>query len=123
MFKLEDYDMVLRCLKKLQGFELQDIPYTTRVVVQKFSQCVGNQWVPSVEGHCSDEQVNELLGRLPKKLLNALHPFQLEGVRFGLRRGGRCLIADEMGLGKTIQVRSCVILGSAFHRTVYYCMS
>nr|XP_010936358.1 DNA annealing helicase and endonuclease ZRANB3 isoform X1 [Elaeis guineensis] len=103
VFKLEDYGMVLRCLKKLQGVDLQDIPYTTRIVVQKFSQCVGNHWVPSVEGHYSDEQVDELLGRLPKKLLDALHPFQLDGVKFGLRRGGRCLIADEMGLGKTIQ--------------------
>lgn len=37
-------------------------------------------------------------------LLDALMPFQLEGVRFGLQRGGRCLIADEMGLGKTLQV-------------------
>lgn len=37
-------------------------------------------------------------------LLNSLLPFQLDGVRFGLQRGGRCLIADEMGLGKTLQV-------------------
>jgi SNF2 family DNA or RNA helicase len=33
----------------------------------------------------------------------ALLPFQREGVRFGLERGGRCLIADEMGVGKTVQ--------------------
>ncbi|KAJ6422457.1 hypothetical protein OIU84_027422 [Salix udensis] len=40
---------------------------------------------------------------LPRKLLDALLPFQLHGLRFGLRRGGRSLIADEMGLGKTLQ--------------------
>jgi len=37
--------------------------------------------------------------RLPAGLL----PYQLEGVRFGTSRGGRCLIGDEMGLGKTLQ--------------------
>eukprot|EP00879_Flechtneria_rotunda_P033580 GHRR01037205.1.p1 GENE.GHRR01037205.1~~GHRR01037205.1.p1 ORF type:complete len:626 (+),score=250.64 GHRR01037205.1:205-2082(+) len=30
-------------------------------------------------------------------------PFQREGVKFGLRAGGRVLIGDEMGLGKTVQ--------------------
>eukprot|EP00927_Polykrikos_kofoidii_P055896 TRINITY_DN50082_c0_g1_i1.p1 TRINITY_DN50082_c0_g1~~TRINITY_DN50082_c0_g1_i1.p1 ORF type:complete len:744 (-),score=119.89 TRINITY_DN50082_c0_g1_i1:433-2433(-) len=33
-------------------------------------------------------------------------PFQKEGIRFGLSRGGRCLLADEMGLGKTVQALS-----------------
>ncbi|XP_072981422.1 uncharacterized protein [Typha angustifolia] len=103
IYKLVDYELVIKCLKKLTGVELQDIPYTTRVVVEKFSQCVGDNWVPLMEGHYSDEQVDELFGRLPKSLRDALLPFQLEGVKFGLRRGGRCLIADEMGLGKTLQ--------------------
>ncbi|RZS19141.1 hypothetical protein BHM03_00051521 [Ensete ventricosum] len=104
VFKLSDYDLVLRCVKKLAVVELQEIPYTTRLVVEKFSQSVGTWWVPCMEGHYTEEQVDELLGKLPKSLRNALLPFQLEGVRFALRRGGRCLIADEMGLGKTIQV-------------------
>ncbi|THU59325.1 hypothetical protein C4D60_Mb07t00970 [Musa balbisiana] len=110
VFKLSDYDSVLRCIKKLAVVELQEIPYTTRLVVEKFSQSVGSWWVPCMEGHCTEEQVDELLGKLPRSLRNALLPFQLEGVRFALRRGGRCLIADEMGLGKTIQaisVASC----------------
>ncbi|CAL5083902.1 unnamed protein product [Urochloa decumbens] len=51
----------------------------------------------------SDEEVDELLKKLPQQVKDALLPFQLEGVRFGLRRRGRCLIADEMGLGKTLQ--------------------
>ena len=34
--------------------------------------------------------------------------FQREGVRFGVRHGGRCLLADEMGLGKTVQVRQAI---------------
>ncbi|XP_042463394.1 DNA annealing helicase and endonuclease ZRANB3-like isoform X2 [Zingiber officinale] len=103
VFKLLDYDLVSRCIKKLAVVELQEIPYTTRLVVKKFSQSVGIQWTPCMEGHHSEEQVDELLVKLPKTLRDSLLPFQLEGVRFALQRGGRCLIADEMGLGKTIQ--------------------
>ncbi|CAN1247690.1 DNA annealing helicase and endonuclease ZRANB3, partial [Linum perenne] len=47
---------------------------------------------------------DEAIAKLPKKLLDVLLPFQVDGLRFGLQRGGRCLIADEMGLGKTLQV-------------------
>ncbi|PSS07955.1 Endonuclease [Actinidia chinensis var. chinensis] len=59
--------------------------------------------MPCRPEHLSDEKVDEFLKKLLKTLLDALMPFQLEGVRFGLQRGGRCLIADEMGLGKTLQ--------------------
>ena len=55
-------------------------------------------------GTLVDDMVDELIGKLPKMLVDALLPFQLHGVNFGLQRGGRCLIADEMGLGKTLQV-------------------
>ncbi|ELR17128.1 helicase, putative [Acanthamoeba castellanii str. Neff] len=43
------------------------------------------------------------LDKIPVGLLNALYPFQREGVMFALQRNGRALIADEMGLGKTLQ--------------------
>lgn len=36
-------------------------------------------------------------------LWDNLMPFQREGVRYALERGGRILLADDMGLGKTIQ--------------------
>lgn len=36
-------------------------------------------------------------------LADRMRPFQREGVKFGLRAGGRLLIGDEMGLGKTVQ--------------------
>jgi hypothetical protein len=34
---------------------------------------------------------------LPPQILDKLLPFQLEGVRFVVRRGGRALLGDEMG--------------------------
>lgn len=39
-----------------------------------------------------------------KSFSDKLLPFQHEGLKFGLLRGGRVLIADEMGVGKTLQV-------------------
>jgi SWI/SNF-related matrix-associated actin-dependent regulator 1 of chromatin subfamily A len=39
-----------------------------------------------------------------------LFPFQIEGVKFTEKSGGRCLIGDEMGLGKTIQALATLIL-------------
>ncbi|KQK15412.1 DNA annealing helicase and endonuclease ZRANB3 [Brachypodium distachyon] len=92
VFKLVHYELVLKCLKKLPGIVVQDIPYRTRRAVQN----CGTNWA-------SDKEVNDLLTKLPDHLRDALLPFQLEGVKFGLRRRGRCLIADEMGLGKTLQ--------------------
>ncbi|GAB4813573.1 hypothetical protein N2152v2_000619 [Parachlorella kessleri] len=48
-------------------------------------------------------EVERRYGRLPPFLEAALMPFQREGVRFGLRCGGKCMLADEMGVGKTVQ--------------------
>ncbi|KAG8079874.1 hypothetical protein GUJ93_ZPchr0007g4194 [Zizania palustris] len=96
VFKLMDHELVLKCLKKLPGIVVEDIPYKTRNVINSLPKFFGENWA-------SDKEVDELLTKLPQHLRDALLPFQLEGVRFGLRRRGRCLIADEMGLGKTLQ--------------------
>lgn len=106
VYNLQDYETVSNFLKKLDGLHLQEIPYKTRKVVENFSASVGHRWIPCLPHHLSDDEVNQLIGKLPRMLKEGLLPFQLEGVRFGLQRGGRCLIADEMGLGKTLQVIS-----------------
>ncbi|CAM9678936.1 unnamed protein product, partial [Ectocarpus sp. 12 AP-2014] len=49
------------------------------------------------------EACEVLLYTLPVGLRETLLPFQRDGVLYGLRRRGRCLIADEMGTGKTLQ--------------------
>lgn len=110
VFKLTDYDAVVKSLK-MEHIDYKDIPYVTRRAVSILSRpYVEGRWEPCRPEHLSDEKVDELMGKLPKFLSEVLLPFQVEGVKFGLRRGGRCLVADEMGLGKTLQaiaIASC----------------
>ncbi|KAL5746769.1 hypothetical protein ACOSQ2_024066 [Xanthoceras sorbifolium] len=114
VYKLRDYNAVLTCLKNSNDIEVEGIPWVTLNVVEKLSHSfVTGRWNPCRPEHLSDEIVDEMIGKLPKRLLDVLLPFQLDGVRYALRRGGRCLIADEMGLGKTLQaiaIAGCFIL-------------
>ncbi|XP_076954030.1 uncharacterized protein LOC143628281 [Bidens hawaiensis] len=110
VFHLKDYDAVVKALKT-ERIEYEDIPYVTRRAVSVLSRAyVEGRWEPCRPEHLSEQKVDELMGGLSKSLLEVMLPFQIEGVKFGLRRGGRCLIADEMGLGKTLQaiaIASC----------------
>ncbi|XP_019200029.1 PREDICTED: DNA annealing helicase and endonuclease ZRANB3 isoform X3 [Ipomoea nil] len=104
VYKLPDYEAVLRSIKSCKDIECEEIPWGTLNVVERLSHSFNaGRWIPCRPEHLPDEKVDELISELPKTLLDTLLPFQLEGIRFGLRRGGRCLIADEMGLGKTLQ--------------------
>jgi SNF2 family DNA or RNA helicase len=101
VFKLAEYRSVLKLLKA--EIEVEEIPWNTFNVVEKLSHLEG-RWNPVRPEHLSDDGVDGLIRKLPKSLLDVLLQFQMDGLRFALRRGGRCLIADEMGLGKTLQV-------------------
>lgn len=59
-------------------------------------------------GDLGDLGVEAAYERIPETLRDAMFPFQREGVKFGLARGGRVLIGDQMGLGKTIQALALV---------------
>ena len=50
-----------------------------------------------------EDACRQLYRRIPKGLRETLEAFQVDSVRFALRRGGRVLLADEMGLGKSLQ--------------------
>lgn len=105
VYKLRDYDAVIRCLKGFKSVVYEEIPWGTFNVIEKLSHSfIMGKWIPCRPEHFPDDKVDELFGKLPRKILDTLLPFQVDGVKFGLRRGGRCLIADEMGLGKTLQV-------------------
>ncbi|KAJ0973831.1 hypothetical protein J5N97_015796 [Dioscorea zingiberensis] len=76
---LKDYELVVNCLKKIPRVQLQDVPFRTRSVIEKFSCCIHDHWEPCVDGHCSDDKVDELLKALPISLRDALLPYQRDG--------------------------------------------
>lgn len=53
----------------------------------------------------AERRVTQFLDTLPQDLRerSPVLPYQLQGIAFGLHRGGRVLFGDEMGLGKTLQ--------------------
>ena len=54
---------------------------------------------------------------LPAGLRRTLLPFQRDGVLFGLRRKGRCIIADEMGTGKVwSEINTVFVFGGVLSR-------
>lgn len=56
-----------------------------------------------VNGSTANDKEIDLTEKLDEEMIKKMFPFQREGVKFGIRRQGRCMIADEMGLGKTVQ--------------------
>lgn len=107
VFKLAEYRAVLKQLKAAAAAEVllvEEIPWATFNVVECLSRSfAAGRWAPVRPEHLPDDEVDRLIGRLPRTLLERLLPFQHDGLRFALRRGARCLIADDMGLGKTLQ--------------------
>ncbi|XP_061358893.1 uncharacterized protein LOC133303060 isoform X2 [Gastrolobium bilobum] len=107
VYKLADYCAVvkrLKCVAAGEMMQVEEIPWATFSVVERLSHSfVAGRWEPVRPEHLSEEKVDELIEKLPKTLLDALLPFQMDGLKFALRRGARCLIADDMGLGKTLQ--------------------
>lgn len=51
----------------------------------------------------SNQSDGELVLNIENSLMDTLLPFQLEGIKFVIKHGGKALIGDEMGSGKTIQ--------------------
>ena len=75
---------------KLQAAKLTDghASFVPRWVLESYLGQVAEVSVAEVEAG---------VARMPPPLRQSLLPFQLEGVRFGLRHASRCLIGDEMG--------------------------
>jgi SWI/SNF-related matrix-associated actin-dependent regulator 1 of chromatin subfamily A len=94
---LSDYKNLIEQLKQLDGggivLDAESVP--TRVVSFIISE--------------QKDQPVDLSERLPHHFIENLFPFQREGIKFAIRRNGRCIIADDMGLGKTVQA-----LGAAY---------
>ncbi|GAX84585.1 hypothetical protein CEUSTIGMA_g12006.t1 [Chlamydomonas eustigma] len=94
----------------LSSYELVEAKLKSfkRNLLNKKGGCIPEQALKSFRGKLFQtvpmEEVERRLNTcMPPSLREALMPFQVEGVKFGLRHHGRCLIADEMGVGKTVQ--------------------
>lgn len=95
-----------------EGLAYRDIPQTTynRLIASGAGEKTPNAAQARGGGHgkakkdasclLSLDSCETLLYTLPAGLRETLLPFQRDGVLYGLRRKGRCLIADEMGTGK-----------------------
>lgn len=90
VFPISAHDRIIETLQSVQG---------VRMSVEPLSG------VPSTVLQAASSLVDDSsrYRHIPASLESQLMPFQREGVKFGLRRAGRCLIGDEMGLGKTVQ--------------------
>eukprot|EP00929_Paragymnodinium_shiwhaense_P017545 TRINITY_DN12693_c0_g4_i1.p1 TRINITY_DN12693_c0_g4~~TRINITY_DN12693_c0_g4_i1.p1 ORF type:complete len:843 (-),score=268.70 TRINITY_DN12693_c0_g4_i1:248-2776(-) len=97
-FPLNKYEETIQRLQKITSVE--PIPSWALQVVRKTSFVSKSSTTPN-SANIGTELQQE---RLPAGLL----PYQLDGVRFGVSKAGRCLIGDEMGLGKTLQALAIV---------------
>ena len=91
-FDLNEYKKLLSDLRSLHDIEL----IFTDTIPERLINAL-------LEVRNRPKEPIDLSQRLGPKLMNKLYTFQTEGIIFGIRTGGRCLIADDMGLGKTIQ--------------------
>lgn len=103
----------LSCLETQEGLAYRDIPQTTytRLIASGAGEKIPtpSQARRGGKGKAKKDPddlllpldgCDALLYTLPADLRETLLPFQRDGVLYGLRRKGRCLIADEMGTGK-----------------------
>eukprot|EP00667_Euglena_gracilis_P026109 EG_transcript_31157 len=86
VFPLTRYEEVLETLRLVIGSQsaVEGIPAET----------LG--WFRRPPEPAEETGAASALERLPAALRRALFPFQVEGIRFGLRRRGRILLGDEM---------------------------
>ncbi|KAF2582149.1 hypothetical protein F2Q68_00000223 [Brassica cretica] len=86
VYKIRDYSMVLGRLRRSKLVEVEEIPWITFAVVEKLSQSyVSGRWEPCKHEHFTEEKVEEMIGNLPRRLVDSLLPFQVDGLRFGAR--------------------------------------
>ncbi|XP_033099293.1 SWI/SNF-related matrix-associated actin-dependent regulator of chromatin subfamily A-like protein 1 [Anneissia japonica] len=93
-FNLSDYDKLWKALKSA-GME-SDLEPLPKAVTTTFRQQRHGEDKP-----LTAPEVN--LNSIDSELVEALMPFQREGVGYAIERHGRVLMADDMGLGKTFQ--------------------
>uniref|UniRef100_A0A6N2MAP4 HNH domain-containing protein n=1 Tax=Salix viminalis TaxID=40686 RepID=A0A6N2MAP4_SALVM len=113
VYNIRDYDVVLTCLKNCKGVEIEKIPFSTLNIIQRLSKSFdAGRWEPCRPEHFTDEKVDEFIRMLPRKLLDALLPFQLHGLRFGslgILMHNACQIFPFSSMNDAIAIAGCFI--------------
>ena len=102
---LEQYSTMLQYLKTVKFVNIEEVPDWVMKAIE-IAEKRDSQTEPTHSQSDQDLQYVSDMSRVTlqgRERVNQILRYQLEGAKFGLRRGGRCLIADEMGLGKTLQ--------------------
>ncbi|CAB3376895.1 Hypothetical predicted protein [Cloeon dipterum] len=87
-FQLKDHNKLKEAVKAVKPpFYLTPIPAKIVELMQQPSASTEDIDLSSLDPVCRD----------------ALMPFQVDGIKFCISKGGRAMLADDMGLGKTIQ--------------------
>ncbi|GLC46562.1 hypothetical protein PLESTM_001890200 [Pleodorina starrii] len=106
-FPLSQFKHVMGALKDGR-LRTRGVQVTLQQVLPEFV----SRMLQTAASRPNDERLYEKLTRKPHEAEQSLDekmmPFQREGVRYGLKVGGRVLVGDEMGLGKTVQ--ACCLL-------------
>jgi len=109
-FNIKDHDALARKLRDMPEIQLDALPnYVTKTFLKAMAAAAGpvERRASINNGEPGEEPMVE------PGLWDSLMPFQKEGVRYGLARGGNILLADDMGLGKTLQ---SLAIASAYSR-------
>lgn len=104
-FSMKDHTELARGLRPLQP-EVQIDPLPRWVLETFKSNTTDTAQVRDNQNSSINQDPSE--PTVEPCLWDNLMPFQRDGVRYALERGGRILLADDMGLGKTIQALGIV---------------
>jgi SNF2 family DNA or RNA helicase len=91
-------NFVLTLFNKYNDIDFNIIKYKEKINNEKEEKFKINI-IDYTEDYKNPKNFNDL----SDELIDYLYEYQKDGVKFGLKKHGRCLIADEMGIGKTIQ--------------------
>lgn len=83
--------------------ETHEIKNTVSKIPEWVIEAVKNNATPHKISYDYANEVLPSYDDLPAYFRDVLYPYQIEGIKYGIQRHGRCFIGDEMGVGKTIQ--------------------
>jgi len=99
LYQRKDHDAIMKKVKStLIGAKVVETPKWALNAIE-------GRKVEATATEEAEVALQDFLKSVPEELQEdrPMMEFQKEGIKFGISRGGRCLLGDEMGLGKTLQ--------------------